>query len=113
MTLAGKELIFHAFFRLTADFFFQNQLFRKRFSGIPSECQTVWIQIRPDILSGLIWFQLTACLKVISRSDDASRQRVNFACFFSSETADFFSKSIFLKKIFGYTFRVSNSLDTD
>ena len=22
-----------------------------------SECQTVWIQIRPDILSGLIWVQ--------------------------------------------------------
>ena len=26
----------------------------KILSGIPSECQTVWIQIRPDILSGLI-----------------------------------------------------------
>ena len=26
-------------------------------SEIPSECQTVWIQIRPDSLSGLIWFQ--------------------------------------------------------
>ena len=30
--------------------FFSNQL-----SAIPSECRTVWIQIRPDILSGLIW----------------------------------------------------------
>ena len=28
--------------------------------GIPSECQTVCIQIRPDILSGLIWVQ-TVC----------------------------------------------------
>ena len=26
-------------------------------SGIPSECQTDWIQIRPDVLSGLIWVQ--------------------------------------------------------
>ena len=27
---------------------------------VPSGCQTVWIQIRPDILSGLIWVQ-TVC----------------------------------------------------
>ena len=27
---------------------------------MPSECQTVWIQIRPDILSGTIWV-LTVC----------------------------------------------------
>ena len=26
--------------------YFQNQNFRKILSGIPSECQTVWIQIR-------------------------------------------------------------------
>ena len=37
--------------------FFQNQLFLKILSGIPSECQTDWNQIRPDILSGLIWIQ--------------------------------------------------------
>ena len=34
--------------------------FSKNLSGIPSECLTVWIQIRPDILSGLIWVQ-TVC----------------------------------------------------
>ena len=38
-------------------FLFQNQLFQKILSGIPSERQTVWIQIRSDILSGLIWVQ--------------------------------------------------------
>ena len=27
-------------------------------SGIPSKCQTACIQIRPDILSGLIWVQI-------------------------------------------------------
>ena len=32
---------------LSSDFF-QNQLFQKNLSGIPSECQTVWTQIRPD-----------------------------------------------------------------
>ena len=47
------------FFLSSADFF-QNQLFRKNLSGIPSEWQTVWIQIRPNILSGLIWVQ-TVC----------------------------------------------------
>ena len=39
---------------------FQNQLFRKILSGIPPDCQTCRIQIRPDILSGLIWIQ-TVC----------------------------------------------------
>ena len=29
-------------------------------SGIPSECQTFWIKIRPDVLLGLIWVQ-TVC----------------------------------------------------
>ena len=49
-----------ACFYLSADFFLQNMHFQKIISGIPSECQTVWIQIRPDILSGLIWVQ-TVC----------------------------------------------------
>ena len=42
---------------LTSADFFQNYFFRKVLSEIPSECQIVWIQIRPDILSGLIWIQ--------------------------------------------------------
>ena len=40
--------------------FFQNLLFEKILSGIPSECQTVWTLIRPDDSSGLIWVQ-TVC----------------------------------------------------
>ena len=44
---------FSCFF-VMADFF-QNQLFWIFVSGIPSECQTDWIQIMPDILLGLIW----------------------------------------------------------
>ena len=47
--------IFQAF--LSSADFFQYQLFRKNLSGIPSECQTDWIQTRPDVLSGLIWVQ--------------------------------------------------------
>ena len=39
--------------------FFQNKPFQKILSGIrvPPVCLTVWIQIRPDVLSGLIWVQ--------------------------------------------------------
>ena len=45
---------------LSSAIFFQNRLFRKILSEIPSECQKVWIRIRPDFLSGLIWVQ-TVC----------------------------------------------------
>ena len=48
-----------AYFSLNMQLF-SNQFFRKNLSGIPSECQTDWTQIRPDILSGLIWVQ-TVC----------------------------------------------------
>ena len=38
--------------------FFSKSTFSKNsFKNIPSECRTEWIQIRPDILSGLIWVQ--------------------------------------------------------
>ena len=40
--------------------FFQNQLFRNILSGTYTECQTVWIQIRTDVVSVLIWVQI-AC----------------------------------------------------
>ena len=55
LTLASWE-IFHVLSSVDF-FFFQNQLFRKILSGIPSECQTDWIQVRPDVFSGLIWTQ--------------------------------------------------------
>ena len=51
-------VIFYALL-LSADFF-QNPFFLKILSQILSECQTVCIQIRPDVLSGLIWVQ-TVC----------------------------------------------------
>ena len=43
------------FYRLLI--FFKINFFKKFLSGIPSDCQTVWNQIRPDIMSGLIWSQ--------------------------------------------------------
>ena len=57
------EKFFMLFCRLLI--FFPNQLFGKILSGIPAECQTDWIQIRPDVLSGLIWTNLFA--KVMCR----------------------------------------------
>ena len=40
--------------------FFQINFFQNILSGIPYECQSVWIQIRPDLLLGLVWVQ-TVC----------------------------------------------------
>ena len=50
-----------AHFLSSADFF-RIEPFLKILSGIPSKCKTVWIQIRPDIMTGLIWVQ-TVCKK--------------------------------------------------
>ena len=52
------EEIFPAF--LSSADFFEINFFGKFFTGIQAECKIVWIQIRPDILSGLIWVQ-TIC----------------------------------------------------
>ena len=46
------------FFRLLI--FFKIDFYKKMISRIPSECQTFWIQIRPNVMSGLIWVQ-TVC----------------------------------------------------
>ena len=42
-------------FLSSADFFFKINFFEKKIRK--TECQTVWIQIMPDIFSGLIWVQ--------------------------------------------------------
>ena len=52
----GKLCMLLGAFLSPADFE-KNQLFRKILSGIKSECQTVWIEIRSHVLSGLIWVQ--------------------------------------------------------
>ena len=45
-----------ACFLSSADFFFIINFFLI-ISGIPAECQTAWIQIRLNVLFGLIWVQ--------------------------------------------------------
>ena len=47
----------------SADIFFKISLFvvvvfPKNLSGISVDCQAVWIQIMPAVLSGLIWVQI-------------------------------------------------------
>ena len=52
---AGKFFMIFFLFR-----YFQHDFFQNIISGMPSECQLVLMQIRPDILLGLIWVQ-TVC----------------------------------------------------
>ena len=59
-------------------------------------CQTVWIQIRPDILSGLIWVQIVC----------TGYQQTTLV---GHPSIDFF----FSKKILSGIPSVSNSLDPD
>ena len=49
-----------ACFFVVCGYFFKLTFLQKYLSGIPSECQTVWIQIKPGVLPGLIWVQ-TVC----------------------------------------------------
>ena len=58
LVVNSNWVIFHAF--LSSADFFQNQFFQKILSGIPSECQMIWIQIGLDFMSSLIWVQ-TVC----------------------------------------------------
>ena len=69
--------------------FFQNQLIGEILSRIPSECQTDWIQISPDILSDLIWiqtvfksYQRTTLGDKEFKSGISSRAGSNFICMY-------------------------------
>ena len=87
-------LIVHVFFVVCR--FFQNQFFQKILSGMPSVCQTVWIQIRPDILSGLIWVQ-TVCKGYQQMT--LSRQWVNSTSLFSPPKIVFIGPDIIILKM--------------
>ena len=56
---------FMLFCRLLIFSIFQNQLYQKILSGIPSECQTDWIQIRPTFCHA--WSGSNLFAKVMSR----------------------------------------------
>ena len=67
-------VFFHTFLLSSADFFKIN-CFKKNLSGILTECQTVWIQIRTDILSVLIWAQ-TVC----KGFQQTTKSQITFNC---------------------------------
>ena len=62
--------------------FFQKWLFQKILLGTLSECRTVWIQIRADILSVLISVQTVFRGHQQTSKDAASKERVEY--FFST-----------------------------
>ena len=64
-------VILHGF-SVSADIF-QNYHFRKVLSDIPSECQTVWVQIRPDKMLDLIWVQ------IVCKGDQQMRNSDHFS----------------------------------
>ena len=45
---------------LSADFWFKITFYESILSERPSECQTVWIHIKPEVFSDLTWVQ-TVC----------------------------------------------------
>ena len=90
-------------FLLSSADFFQNQLFQNILSGTLSECQAVWIQIRTDTLSVLIWVQIvcksyqqmTSCLNLVmlnlhfNRLLNPSATTINQVCCFVKITQSF------------------------
>ena len=65
--LLQQRMVILAAILSSADFF-PISTFSKIKSGITSECQTVWIQIRPHTLSGLIFQRLSADEKIVGKS---------------------------------------------
>ena len=61
--------------------FFQNKPL-KNLSGTLSECQTVWIQIRPDVMSDLIWVQIVCKDYQQTTTFAAGSQRVHVCSIF-------------------------------
>ena len=89
------QAIFHFLSSSVVVVFLQNQLYQKILSGLQSECQTVWILIRPDIMSGLIWVQ-TVSLNY--RWFNLAFQVISLFC--RLLLLLFFFKIIFIKKLF-------------
>ena len=58
----------------STDFVFKIIFFEKFPSGMPPECQTLWVQIRPNILPGLIWVQADkTCKKKVKVGNGVAR----------------------------------------
>ena len=62
-------VIFHDFFLSSAEYYFKKKKTPK--------CQTAWIQIRSDVLLGLIWVQTVCKDHQQTIKFDASKERIN------------------------------------
>ena len=51
-------ITFDLMIMLSSATFFKTNFFQKNLSGTLSGCQTVWIQIRTNVMSVLIWVQI-------------------------------------------------------
>ena len=81
LTLCMLGNFSHLFFS-PADFFskltFKN-IFQEHYTL--SECQALWIQIRPDVLSGLIWVHTVCKDNPQATKVTVGRQKLIFVCF--------------------------------
>ena len=77
LCMLGIIWIYFMIFLSFADLFFKINLYQKIFPGTLSECQTVWIQIRTDVWSVLIWVQ--SVWKGYLSADD-KRHRLQHRC---------------------------------
>ena len=73
-------VILHTFFASTD--LFQNDFLKKILSGTLPECQTVWIQIRTDRMSILIWVQTVG--KVYLQTTLVGKELINLMALFFS-----------------------------
>ena len=78
---------------------------RQYFQLVPSECQTIWIQISSDILSGLIWVQTVYKSHMLMTKVTTIREIVNPPLPMESSIQ-------YLSRIYN-TIRVLNSLESD
>ena len=54
----------------------KNELFKIILPGTLSECQTVWVQVRLNVLSGLLWAQTVCKVYQQMTKVTASKERV-------------------------------------
>ena len=83
--------------------YFKINFFEKFFQDY-HQCQTVWIQIRPDIMSGLIWIQ-TICKgyhQMTQTGNELSHNNINFKKRFHQQNHFLSQKwcSYYVSKIF-------------
>ena len=106
-------VIFHNFHVICR--FFQNKLFQKNISGIPSECQTVWIHIRIGAWPGSKKFELVISKKNVRDVHSYKKTNIELPPFYHKQLSFLliFFQVNFSKKSLRNTINVSNILVQD